>query len=399
LDFALLNTWKGWQGYSGTRTTLNQVVNNIKGKNPNIKIFQYTMLEQIGAGQSTMEAFSDQFNKVNAMNWWVYDVGTSGNKSKSMWQGTNGPFYEVNITSFAPVDGNGQRWTDWFANWAVKTFITPNPTLDGLYADSVSWFPFSASSADWNRDGIAESPKNAQTAQSYRQGYAQYFERLRSLAPGKLLIGNVANWGDSASDLTEYKGMLNGGLIEGMIGETWSIETRGGWNAMMSSYRKTMAVMADPKLVVFMQSSTSASDYQSVRYGLASCLMDDAYFSISPIDNSHQILWYDEFDAGLGQATTNPPTTSWQNGVYRRDFQNGIALVNPKGNGVRAVTLETAFKKLSGSQDSAVNSGQTVTTVTLKDRDGIILLRTSALPSPPPQAAKKPSPVPSVVVH
>jgi hypothetical protein len=39
------------------------------------------------------------------------------------------------------------------------------------------------------------------------------------------------------------------------------------------------------------------------------------------------------------------------------------------------VTLETSYIKIKGTQDPAINSGQTVTTVTLQDRDGIVLLR------------------------
>jgi hypothetical protein len=45
------------------------------------------------------------------------------------------------------------------------------------------------------------------------------------------------------------------------------------------------------------------------------------------------------------------------------------------GNGPRTVTLETSYKRISGSQAPTVNNGQTMTTVTLQDRDGIILLR------------------------
>jgi hypothetical protein len=71
-------------------------------------------------------------------------------------------------------------------------------------------------------------------------------------------------------------------------------------------------------------------------------------------------------------------TSAWQNGVYRRNFQNGIVLVNPKGNGTRTVTLETNYVKIRGTQAPSVNSGATVRTVTLKDRDGIILLRSGS---------------------
>jgi hypothetical protein len=70
-------------------------------------------------------------------------------------------------------------------------------------------------------------------------------------------------------------------------------------------------------------------------------------------------------------------------------------LVNPRGNGAQTVQLETAYVKLKGSQDSAVNNGQTVQTVTLQDRDGIILMRTTA--AAPPAAV--PAPPAAVTVH
>jgi hypothetical protein len=137
-----------------------------------------------------------------------------------------------------------------------------------------------------------------------------------------------------------------------------------------------MATTAAPDYQIFEQDG-SASDYQGMRYGLTSCLMDNAfyYFNVSGAGGGSAITWFDEFDASLGAATSSPPTTAWQNGVYRRDFQNGIALVNPKGNGPKTVTLETTYKHLSGTQAPSINNGQSVTTVTLNDRDGVILLR------------------------
>ncbi|MGH8327315.1 MAG: hypothetical protein ACRET2_11175, partial [Steroidobacteraceae bacterium] len=61
---------------------------------------------------------------------------------------------------------------------------------------------------------------------------------------------------------------------------------------------------------------------------------------------------------------------------------NGIALVNPKGNGTQTVQLGGTFVKIKGTQDPSVNNGQTVTSVTLNDRDGIILLRQTPLSQP-----------------
>ena len=87
------------------------------------------------------------------------------------------------------------------------------------------------------------------------------------------------------------------------------------------------------------------------------------------------VPWFDEYSVKLGAATSGPSTSAWQSGVYRRNFQNGIVLVNPKGNGTRTVTLEANYVKVRGTQAPSVNNGATVRTVTLKDRDGIILIK------------------------
>ena len=50
-------------------------------------------------------------------------------------------------------------------------------------------------------------------------------------------------------------------------------------------------------------------------------------------------------------------------------------LVNPSGNGAKTVNLGGTFRKLSGPQDPGTNNGAIVTSVTLADRDGIILSR------------------------
>jgi hypothetical protein len=67
-------------------------------------------------------------------------------------------------------------------------------------------------------------------------------------------------------------------------------------------------------------------------------------------------------------------------GVWAREFEGGIAIMNPKGNGPVTLTIQDLggqrWKHFYGSQDPETNNGQDVTgSITLADRDGIILLR------------------------
>lgn len=60
--------------------------------------------------------------------------------------------------------------------------------------------------------------------------------------------------------------------------------------------------------------------------------------------------------------------------VWRRDFENGIALVNLDSK-VRTVDLEGTFRHLSGTQAPTINTGQLANQVTLNPWDGVILMR------------------------
>ncbi|MGC1386705.1 MAG: putative glycoside hydrolase [Steroidobacteraceae bacterium] len=376
-DMSIILTWPGWQ--NGRGTTLEQVIKNIKAQNPNTLVFNYTLMESLNSSPGGTDVWSAERSALNNNHWWLYPAGTGGTPVVS------GPSYVTNETLFTTTDSNGYHFVDWFANFIVKNIYAPAPSLDGIYSDNIFWKP--RVDGDWNRDGITDS-QNDPTVQSWlRQGERQYINDLRSAMPGKYQIGNLGDLGGAAAVFPELAGQLNGGFMEGLIGFSWSPETWGGWQTMMAAYRKEMAAVAAPQLAMFAQIG-SITDYQSMRYGLASCLMDNAYYTFNSSANYSDLPWFDEYNANLGQATSPPSTSAWQKGVYRRDFANGIALVNPKGNGTQTVTLETSFRRLSGSQAPFVNNGQITQTVTLQDRDGIILLRlnaqpTSSTPAPP----------------
>jgi hypothetical protein len=142
----------------------------------------------------------------------------------------------------------------------------------------------------------------------------------------------------------------------------------------MTRYLGVMANLAPPQVAVF-SACGGATDYAMFRYSLASALMGDGYFAYAANGSYSSASWYDEFNVNLGAALQPAVTAAYQNGVYRRDFQNGIVLVNPRGNGTQTVTLGGTFHKIVGTQDPATNNGQAVTSVSLNAADGLVLTR------------------------
>ena len=79
-------------------------------------------------------------------------------------------------------------------------------------------------------------------------------------------------------------------------------------------------------------------------------------------------LWLDDVHFQIGASS-----------VWRRDFQNGIVLVNPAGS-TMTVPLEREFQRIRGMRDLAVNSGGVVTQVSVPASDALFLIGRDLIP-------------------
>jgi hypothetical protein len=79
-------------------------------------------------------------------------------------------------------------------------------------------------------------------------------------------------------------------------------------------------------------------------------------------------LWLDDVHFQAGAST-----------IYRRDFQNGIVLVNPATTSM-TVPLGRQFRKILGMHDTALNNGAFVTQVTVLPSDAIFLIGEDTMP-------------------
>ena len=365
-----------WPGMNPGGESMQAVVQQIKAINPNALVFLYTDSDEQFTNPSN-SAWATLINQLNSMKWWLY-TDTSLSSAVSSFYGNGG--MTINNTPNTPKDSQGDDAIDYIVKYFVNNEYTPNTNIDGFFMDNVFSQPRVA--GDWYRNGTMLQPSDPKAQAAIQSGYERWFSLAHQLMPGKYQIGNIATWGENTPIPAGYKGMAEGGEIEGLIGQSWSIETWDGWQAMENQYFGIMAAVNTPKLVIFNQQD-NPTNYQSMRYGLTSCLMSDGYYNFTSNSSTYSgFYWFDEFNSNLGAAVGSAPTAAWQKGVWRRDFANGIALVNPKGNGVQTVQLGGTFVKIKGTQAPSVNNGQTVTSVTLQDRDGIILLRQSPLQQP-----------------
>ncbi|MGH8298546.1 MAG: putative glycoside hydrolase [Steroidobacteraceae bacterium] len=368
-----------WPGMAPGGESMQSIVRAIKAINPNALVFLYANTDEGWTAGDESVARAGETSQLNDMRWWLY-TGTSFTGRVPSFFGDGG--YTINNTPYTPKDAQGDDSIDWLTKWYVNTYYTAVPNIDGFFMDNVFTQPRVA--GDWYRNGTVLQPTNPKAEAAIQAGYERWFSLVRQLMPGKYQLGNIATWNEpgEAAVPVAYHGMVDGGEEEALIGQTWSVENWDGWQAMEKEYYATMADANASQLVIFNQQD-NPSNYQSMRYGLTSCLMNNAYYFFTSNTSPYSGFdWFDEFNAKLGMPISSPPTAAWQKGVWRRDFTNGIALVNPKGNGPQTVDLGGTFVKIKGTQDPAVNNGKTVTSVTLKDRDGIILLRQTPVPQP-----------------
>jgi hypothetical protein len=409
----------GWETWGDNRAwTREDVVTGVHAASTvGTKIFQYVDFESVNL-QSASDIYPTYTAIVQANNWLLYRNGTSGTVVMSP---NNANYSIINQTYWSPRDPTtGFTPFQAAAKYSYDMFIAGTamhprdaaPDMDGLYLDNVWYAP--DADGDWNRDGVTDSQSDPVIQNAYRAGNADFAEETHRL--GKMAVGNNGDWplASTAADPATnpwaigplYK-KYNGGVDEAVLGASWSYETWAGFTVAMNHYRTLMQQVTEPRLEIFDQEGLTAigsdaydsAPYRAVRYGICWALMNDGYYAgetasahIGPSYGTK--VWFDEYDAGgIGQGYLGQPTNDWRGfaqnkarwnygplGVWAREFDGGIAIMNPKGNGPVTLSIKDLggqlWKHFLGAEDPDTNNGQDVTdSITLADRDGIILLR------------------------
>jgi len=397
-DLVVIGIWRGWEDGNGpanihTDALLSQ---GLIGKTIWSYYNTYELDRAYNINGGADQAFAQ---KCDAMTWWGYVRGSSGEIAYSGWETAQ----QVNLSRFAPRDSNGKSPIEWTADRAYSyligggvvdgSTIAPNPNLSGIAHDLIYYQP----RGDWdiNRDGVTDERSSEFARQEVQWIFSEQIRYWRTIAPNQLHGGNTADfWAPGREVPAAYQGMLDGGYLEGGMGEDWSIERWGTFADWLSGYRKQMAMFRQPTYAVHTcklpspwknRTQFDSADWRFVRYAACATwtMGDAAVYLYGDGYGWKSILEFDEWDGGganykyLGAPVDGPALEPWQSGCYRRRWQHGWTIVNPKGNGARTLQLGTTMTRLAGRSgygDTSVNSGASVTEVTLQERDGIVLL-------------------------
>lgn len=297
-------------------------------------------------------------DEVNAHNWWL----------KS---GSGGAVYSwprvqvVNVTN--------PDWQNFNVNYLQNKLGMSQ--WDGIMYDMVDAQidHYSSKGIDINNDGRVDS--TSVVNQNWQQGMSQLFAKTRSaFGQNKLIVTN-------GNSIDSYQRNINGRIFENFP-TPW--EGNGSWQATMYQYLRRLPDLnyGPPTYIIngTTRNTGNMSNYRAMRFGLTSALLGDGYFSFDFGDQSHQQLWwYDEYDMKLGHAQSSyynlldVSNDYIKPGLWRRDFDNGVALVNSTTQDQLYVFKNEEFEKLRGQQDAATNNGTKVNYIKLKPSDGIIM--------------------------
>jgi len=328
----------------------------IKKKNPDIIFLAYISSQEINVPKIRKQSIMRQVLASGVSDKW-YLKDKSGKKIQ-YWPGT----YMMNITQNSPK-AKGKRWNSHLAKFVSKS-ILKHDTWDGVFYDStwegVHWFTGDKVDSNLDRKGDGK-----QIDKDWKKGMEELFRLTRKYAKRDvILVGNGYSPNLSAK--------LNGIVVE-------NFPAFDNWSYSMDLYEKSESHRGERFTLINSNSNNTGNrkDYKEMRFGYASTLLEDGYYSFDAGDQSHnETWWYDEYDVELGDPISKAKSlkgfTEYKPDVWIREYENGIAIVNSSPN-KRFVSLEGEYEKIFGTQDKKTNNGAIVHSVVLKAGDGIIL--------------------------
>jgi hypothetical protein len=378
----ILNIHPG-EGFIPFDTT---VLTQARQRNPNLKLLtQY--FSTYGCSQSMCEALeaADESSNPNLRHL-VFVRNADGEKVVAF-----GEANVFNLSNPATVDLLvSLHWKIWKEDLLL---------FDGAFMDS-TWRGFDGvyppflpdkDEIDLDLDGQADDLETRDY--NFEMGRIDFLRQLRARMPNAVLTANSVSGYPNRFDQHDNTGPLRDktqtpySYLESLDGkeyedDIYDLSQGDYWLSFNEFVRQYRSWCPTPQCFTLVPNKivadgspnpdTAYQDLPALRFGLATALMSEGTFLHG---GWGFYTWFDEYNVNLGYPTTNGAPIASGSPVWRRNFDNGIALVNSSKTQTITVNLGGTFKAIQGTQDPTINNGQTVTKVTLAPLDGRILLK------------------------
>ncbi len=396
IEFAATN-------YVGTQKQLPGEIDKLRAYNPDFLMIQY----RLGVRQSTPPfihngTWSSDWNTVNANDDWF--VRTNDSNQRVYQRVGNVREYVMDISGRI----NGNLTNGWKEYW-VDTVIADIDAsrADGVFADSTH-LPYSVPSNLWNSP--IGRPPHTRYIDDMETFYDYVYPKLDEAH--KYFIPNIGALVTTVDTTNGYYEDVHGAMVEGFgvrydLNGPYAAYSEDDWR--MQSNR-ILRLIGNDKIYIAEtdESLAGPSDIKSRLWYMSNFLLlkhGKSFINMFPGGNSleGQLHWWPEYELDLGapleSATPggigragNVDSLRDRNGVYSREFERGIVLVNPGANR-RDFVLDASFDRITpfgggmiGPSGEPPSGGLTRTTmspgevVSLPPQTGAILLKRTNKP-------------------
>jgi len=341
-----------------------EAIRYLRKLNPNIIILAYA---------SATEVPKERLSIREPKGVGVWCDLTSG--IKSQWQlktcqGQDISWWPGNTSlNLCAKDENNRTYADYLSQF-LNDKVLSTGLWDGIIFDT-TWDEIAWKNNNIDIDGDGRKDSVEKINSMWRSCHNNFFDQLRKKAGSKYLLLSNGNG--------SYSSKLNGRMFEG-----FPEISEGAWVGSVQKYAQTNSNGLSPRINIINSDTNNtgnSKNYQAMRLGLGSALLYNGYFSFDYGTQLREQLWYyDEYDANLGQPKSQPFNLLDQNnstikeGLWQRDFANGLVIVNATSK-KQSVKFDSEYEKIHGTQDTIINDGSIVDSLSLNPWDSIILLR------------------------
>jgi len=367
------------QHYVGCMKMRLSLTRALRVYNSNFIMLHYRLAHGAGTQQIVIgDSWASYWNNVNSHeNWFIHM--TRGNSSSGRVR--NGEWDWDYTDPSGNIEGAGSNgWKEYFVTATVSEMRAGE--CDGTFGDSCG-LPFSlAQWPDWLSDTTPLTtwcPHVNTFIQYVTSAYAAQTERFYFIPNAGALV-------------TSWDNVTNFGLADGAMVEGFSEWGDPPLNGELGDFRLQMnGVLALERAnkIVIMQTYPAVDDMRTRMFAVGCYLLIKGHYSyISLVGNGDMdVFWFPEYEVDIGTFTNEPPedieSLRTSEGAYRRDYSNGIVLVNPTA-GTITVNLGSTYRQAAASgggyvPESGIPTGSLsytdVSSVTLAPGEAAILLR------------------------